>query len=51
MFEVILRAPNLDTLNRVVGRLDLYRDNIQATGLNTLDIALIRNTSMLELRL
>ena len=49
MFEVVLQVRNFRTLNGVVARVQSIRDNMQAMGLYVVVMALIRNTSMLEL--
>ena len=51
VFEVAAKAPNLDTLNGVVARVQSIRDNMQVSGLNIVVMALIRNKKMLDLRL
>ena len=51
VFEVALQVRNLRTLNGVVARVQSIRDNVQVIGLKIVVMALIRNTSMLELAL
>ena len=51
MFEVVLQAPNLDTSNGVVARVQSIRDNMQVTRSYIVVMALIRNKKMLDLRL
>ena len=51
VFEVVLQVDNLTTLNGVVARVQSIRDNMQVIGLKIVVMALIRNTSMLELAL
>ena len=51
VFEVALQVRNLRALNGVVGRVQSIRDNMQVIGLKIVVMALIRNTSMLDLRL
>ena len=51
MFEVALQVDNLATFNGVVARVQSIRDNMQVIGLKIVVMALIRNTSMLRLRL
>lgn len=51
MFEVVLQLRNLRTSNGHVARVQSIRDNMQVIGLKVVVMALIRNTSMLELRL
>ena len=51
MFEVVLQVSNLDTSNGVVARVQSIRDNMQVMCLYVVVMALIRNTSMLELAL
>lgn len=51
VFEVVLQVSNLDTSNGVVARVQSIRDNMQVIGLKIVVMALIRNTSMLGLRL
>ena len=51
MFEVVLHVVNFTTSNGVVARVQSIRDNVQVIGLNIVVRSLIRNTSMLGLRL
>ena len=51
VFEVVLQVRKLRTLNGVVARVQSIRDNMQVIGLKIVVMALIRNTSMLGLRL
>ena len=51
MFEVAAKVDNLTTSNGVVARVQSIRDNVQVMRLYVVVMALIRNTSMLELAL
>ena len=51
VFEVVLQVGNFPTSNGVVARVQSIRDNMQVMRLYIVVMALIRNTSMLELRL